>query len=763
MVKEPMSVRSFKTSFAQMFEPGTTGGPAIASIEIPLIQRDYAQGRISPTVETIRSSFLDVLHSALTGGDPVGLDFIYGAVDGDVLRPLDGQQRLTTLFLLHWYLAARTGHPAATAPWRKLSYATRPSARTFCERLVQFRDLESTATPSAAIRDQPWYLHTWKHDPTVQSMLVMIDAIHARFADCDAEAAWSRLVSKQTPAISFDLLPIAEMGAPETLYIRMNSRGRPLTAFERFKAEFEKLLEGSPRASEIASKFDGAWADLLWPLRGDDGAIDDEFLRYIDYITGLLAWRAGDRTADRDTLLNRCFRTYAPDTEQADDRLAFLCDAFDTWVDEDVPTFFASFAIAERSEDPGKVLIFGRDANANLLEACCHHHGNDVRFGNPRKLLLLAALVHRLDQTDDFARRFRMVRNLIAASEDELRPASLPAIAADVEVLIRSGDLESVQALNQKQRQDEFDKVAFRVDHPELAHHLDRLEDHDLLRGSLIAFDLDQRSPDRAVAFERLFDGSVDLRLISGALLASGDYQRTIGANIVLGSPTKPERWRVILTGAGRGELLINAALGRLLDAINASADDIPTTLRAICDSYVADCDAKRHFDWRSYMVKYDVMRSGESGNFRSPADAMGYSLCMLERERMSGYYRDPYLHAVIEAGELAHHVQVEREGGPWFSGVVETERWLRLRGSHLGVRCISDGFEVDPPADPTLRAAFDELLTDGFPLVEHGGRLVLRIPQAQTDSGMIDTEDRVQRCADFLCAAAARGLGATE
>ena len=25
------------------------------------------------------------------------------------LRPLDGQQRLTTLFLLHWYLAFRTG------------------------------------------------------------------------------------------------------------------------------------------------------------------------------------------------------------------------------------------------------------------------------------------------------------------------------------------------------------------------------------------------------------------------------------------------------------------------------------------------------------------------------------------------------------------------------------------------------------------------------------------------------------------------------
>ncbi|WP_366144120.1 DUF262 domain-containing protein [Candidatus Accumulibacter sp. ACC012] len=39
---------------------------------------------------------------------PLNLDFIYGSVEGDgedSILPLDGQQRLTTLFLLHWYLA----------------------------------------------------------------------------------------------------------------------------------------------------------------------------------------------------------------------------------------------------------------------------------------------------------------------------------------------------------------------------------------------------------------------------------------------------------------------------------------------------------------------------------------------------------------------------------------------------------------------------------------------------------------------------------
>ncbi len=84
-------------------------------IEIPMIQRDYAQGR--ETEEEVRDEFLNALHNALilpAGHEslPLNLDFIYGSVEGDVetrFFPLDGQQRLTTLFLLHWYLAWKDG------------------------------------------------------------------------------------------------------------------------------------------------------------------------------------------------------------------------------------------------------------------------------------------------------------------------------------------------------------------------------------------------------------------------------------------------------------------------------------------------------------------------------------------------------------------------------------------------------------------------------------------------------------------------------
>lgn len=88
-------------------------------VQIPIIQRDYAQGRSGQ--EELRNEFLGALKDALdkTEGDPtlpLDLDFVYGSGFGsngnaeeDSFAPLDGQQRLTTLFLLHWYLAWKDG------------------------------------------------------------------------------------------------------------------------------------------------------------------------------------------------------------------------------------------------------------------------------------------------------------------------------------------------------------------------------------------------------------------------------------------------------------------------------------------------------------------------------------------------------------------------------------------------------------------------------------------------------------------------------
>lgn len=221
-------MKGYETSFFGMFQPRTDGMPSVNRVEIPLIQRDYAQGRENAAVQVIRRDFLDVLIGAITGGDPVGLDFVYGDIEDDTLRPLDGQQRLTTLFLIHWYVAARTGRLAEAGHWLNFAYATRPTAELFCRQLVkpEHQPTIDFVVPSEWITNQAWYLFAWRHDPSVRSMLVMLDAIHERLsaAGIDLDVAWSRLTDIEKPAISFHFLPIDDMPSGEELYIKMNSR-----------------------------------------------------------------------------------------------------------------------------------------------------------------------------------------------------------------------------------------------------------------------------------------------------------------------------------------------------------------------------------------------------------------------------------------------------------------------------------------------------------------------------------------------------------
>jgi len=159
-------------------------------IRIPMIQRDYAQGR--PDEEEVREEFLSALESALTrpADDPalpLNLDFIYGSVEGQEdtrFSPLDGQQRLTTLFLLHWYLAWNDeSWESFQALFRannhsRFSYSVRPSSNEFFDALVAYRpECQPTdvASVSGLITNQPWYFRSWRLDPTIQSALHMLD------------------------------------------------------------------------------------------------------------------------------------------------------------------------------------------------------------------------------------------------------------------------------------------------------------------------------------------------------------------------------------------------------------------------------------------------------------------------------------------------------------------------------------------------------------------------------------------------------------
>lgn len=742
------------TTFAALCEGADTN-----AIEIPLIQRDYAQGRPGVAVGRIRQRFLTALHDAVSGDRPICLDFVYGDVTDGRLHPLDGQQRLTTLFLLHWYLASRAGRLDARHGWKHFSYATRPSARRFCERLV-VQQLPTGAEPKQWLRDQPWYQFSWRHDPTVQAMLEMLNAIHYQFLHDDPTAAWERLTDPAEAPITFHLLPITELGLTDEVYLKMNSRGRPLTSFENFKAWFEGRLARSCTAATVkdfSHKADTSWADMLWAYKDADHQIDEQFLNLFAFISEVIAWEGGHATARLDTIgaLEELADTlYGPTNPAAESNTRRLIAALDAWSDIDVAAWFGDHFAAKGppliDADHQRVVL---DSEAiDLFARCCNEYrqvqGRARRFALGETLQLYAVLLHLLEPVPDLSRRLRHLRNLVNASSNELRLGDMPALVRDAQAVVRRGELAAVSSLNQGQADEEKLKAELLTQSPAHAPSVFALEDHDLLRGCLAAFELEPAKLEhRTRAFHQLFHTKEHLPEITGALLTLGNYARRPFGRFLFGSSSQRGQWRGLLTDPPRKDLkLLRSALAGLLDSLDPKLET-HGQLRAIQAEWLSERLAARLFDWRTYMVRYPAMRAGRSGRYVAEGGEMGTRLVMLHKERLSSNYRDAALYAIyLECGSP------DGVEDPVFTGYETTARFLRLLRSGAGIRNVQAGYEIDPPRE----AGHQEALHRVCAQLGVDDSLRLSIPQSAAD---IDTEDRVQRGAQLLNALLAAGL----
>lgn len=757
-------------SFSDLFERGISD-VTISEIEIPLIQRDYAQGRNTESVRRIRDNFVNTLCLALQPGQlPVDLDFIFGDVDvTGKFYPLDGQQRLTTLFLLHCYLAWQTGISGKEQRWARFSYATRPGARAFCAFLVAERP-DFSAGLSNWIRDHASYLPTWEHDPTIQSMLTVLDALHQTMegtSPANFQVAYNRLTDQHNPAIRFHVLPMKANGLTDQLYIKMNSRGKPLTAFENFKAHFEALLRAVPyeQADSFTKKVDSDWSNILWEYRGTDNLIDDEFMRYFRCVTEINAWNASIsfKPNMRDDDLAEI--VYGADAPQATESVTFLFQSFDVWKGKNIGHEFENMlARPSGIASAGRIPIFNafNTEGVDLFAACCRHHGSR-EWTLAHTLLLYGVLVHRtrLPAGSDFPKRLRILRNLVEASSDEIRTGernNMPKLLAEVRALIIKGDLQHVVTFNQAQVRNEKAKAVMLAALPALEADLHELEDHDLLRGGLTAFELDHRHfAAHAQAFLQLFNKSVSdeqhpRKTLAGALLAQADYSRQSmrlsgHRTADFGSPKNDEPWRDLFSG--KVQEIVHPVCASLTAVLGATANG--RTLESLIASYLNDGSTPK--DWRYYFVKYDVMRSGASGRYTiSPGG--GYQACMLDKERLTSNYYDPYLLAIVQQSATTTD-KIENPGWPrCFTGFETSRRTLILKNSGVQISCVEQGWEIRAPDEPGPAQAF-ETLRPSLGLTASGSHQLLPIP---SHNG-VDSVDRIQEGAALLHKLVAAGL----
>ncbi|WP_367752477.1 DUF262 domain-containing protein [Flavobacterium sp. WC2430] len=243
-------------------------------IEIPMIQRDYAQGRVDEKTTFIREKFLTDIHYVLKSNQEgnnlfLKLDFVYGYVENSTFIPLDGQQRLTTLYIIHWFLAFKDKVEFTSIGLHKFNYKTRQSAKEFFKSINnlenQFKVKEECEGRFDkliyVIKNQPWYNLKWDFDPTVKGILRTLTHVVDLFSDI----SFSTLIQGEQKPLSFHFLKIDEYGLGDNLYIKMNARGKPLSDFENFKASFENIISNKTAISkEFINKIDGVWLDSFW-------------------------------------------------------------------------------------------------------------------------------------------------------------------------------------------------------------------------------------------------------------------------------------------------------------------------------------------------------------------------------------------------------------------------------------------------------------------------------------------------------------------
>lgn len=267
-------------------------------IVIPSLQRDYVQGNRRDKI----SPFIDYLLEGLEGKDGIDLNYMYGTIlkddDGTTsFVPIDGQQRMTTLWLLRLYLTARANvqQPGTHRPMvQRLEYRTREYAREFCRALSEHVD--AIVTRKLKLVDfarQPWFIEAWRHDVTVQGCMATLRIIDEKIGSRSA----SELLEQFDEKIRFSLQTLDD-DINDDIYIKMNGRGIHLTEFENLKAWLDQRVENC-KCADFRKRWqrcmDNEWADMVWQNRcvrkddGEENPIDNLMLRLL-YTLAYLYW-----------------------------------------------------------------------------------------------------------------------------------------------------------------------------------------------------------------------------------------------------------------------------------------------------------------------------------------------------------------------------------------------------------------------------------------------------------------------------------------
>ena len=285
-------------------------GTAFTRVCIPRIQRDYAEGRKTDSVEKKRFNMLSDMLRSVFQDIALSLDFVYGKLTGQTFEPLDGQQRLTTLFVLHWLLG-RNNDLKDSQGHSLFVYQTRKTSEEFCHWLVNQNSndiikswrqevveaeklnnehkrhwndpdkkgridkianrlkypLVSVPTLFDYFMEMDDFKWDWHVDPNIRSIIVVLETAYGLIHQQGKTIDDAISINCRLNNISFEILKDLKCDGEE-LFEKMNARGKALSSYDLLKSSLEEELEiqqSSLSTSRCWQKaIDGYWINYCW-------------------------------------------------------------------------------------------------------------------------------------------------------------------------------------------------------------------------------------------------------------------------------------------------------------------------------------------------------------------------------------------------------------------------------------------------------------------------------------------------------------------
>ncbi len=259
-------------------------------IIIPDLQRDYCWGTtFDKDGKNLVERFIENITDNKDKELNLGLLYGYEAPLGHI-QLCDGQQRITTLFLLLGMLNRKSNdvfrrllisETEENDDWEPyLQYAIRENSLYFLSDLTRFFFIENKDVAVSEIRRQPWYFKDYDLDPSIQSMIAAMEKIETiineRSIDC---ATFGIYIIENLSFLYYDM---ENRTKGEETFVVINTTGEPLSATQNLKP----LLIGrqaKDKQDECAQRWE-QWEQFFWKNRGKNDTADNglkEFFRWI--------------------------------------------------------------------------------------------------------------------------------------------------------------------------------------------------------------------------------------------------------------------------------------------------------------------------------------------------------------------------------------------------------------------------------------------------------------------------------------------------